>query len=95
MKRRLYRFQIKRGLSIDEHMNSYIKLLTDLVNVDVPIEEEDNKQILLNSLLDEEYESFTFTLINGRQTLNYSEVSAALVHYEVRSQDRRSSSEGT
>ena len=49
----------------------------------------------MNSLPEKEYETFTLTLINGRQTLNYSEVSAALVNYEVRKQDRRSSSEGT
>ena len=51
-----------------------------------------NILILLNSLSDEEYETFTLTLINGRQTLKYSEVSAALVNYEVRRQDRLSSS---
>ena len=28
---------MKRGISVDEYMNSYTKLLTDLVNVDVPI----------------------------------------------------------
>ena len=39
--------------------------------------------ILLNSLPDEEYETFVLTLINGKQTLNYSGVSAALVNYEV------------
>ena len=41
LKRRLYRFQMKRELTIDEHMNSYTKLLIDLVNVDVKIKEED------------------------------------------------------
>jgi len=46
LKRRLYHFQLKRGLSIDEHMNNYTKLLTDLVNVDVKIEEEDKAVIL-------------------------------------------------
>ena len=61
-------------------MNNYTKLLTDLVNVDVKIDEEDKTVILLNSLLDEEYETFTLILINGRQTLNYSKVSAALVN---------------
>jgi len=35
------------------------------------------------------------TLINGRQTLNYSEVSATLVNYEVRRHDRLSSSGST
>ena len=83
---------MKRGLSIDEHINNYTKLLTDLVNVDVNIEEEDKVMILLNSLPDEEYETFTPTLINGRKSLNYSKVSAALVSYEVRRQDRLSSS---
>jgi len=74
---------MKKGLSIDEHINNYTKLLTDLVNVDVKIDEEDKAVILLNSLPDEEYETFTLTLINGRQTLNYNEVSAALINYEV------------
>jgi len=71
-----------RGLSIDEQMNNYTKLLTDLINVDVKIDKEDKSVILLNSLLDEEYETFTLTMINGRQTLNYNEVSVALVNYE-------------
>jgi len=47
--------------------------------------------ILLNSLPNEEYETFTFTWINGRQTFNYNEVPAALVNYEVRRHDRLSS----
>ena len=76
-------------------MNSYTMLPADLVDVDVKIDEEDKAVILLNSLSDEEYETFTLTLINGRQTLNYSEVSTALVNYKVRRQNRRSSSEGT
>jgi len=91
LKRRLYRFQMKKGLSADEHMNNYTKLFTDLVNVDVKIDEEDKAMILLNSLSDEEYETFTLTLINDRQTLNYNEVSAALVNYELRRQDSLSS----
>jgi len=86
---------MKRGLSINKHMNNYTKLLTDLVNVDVKIVEEDKAVILLNSFPKEEYQIFTLTLINGRQTLNYNEVSAALVNYEVRRQDRWSSSEGS
>ena len=40
LKRRLYRFQLKKEISIAEHMNNYTKLLTNLVNVDVDIEEE-------------------------------------------------------
>jgi len=76
-------------------MNSYTRLLTDLVNVDVEIDKEDKTVILLNSLPRKEYETFTLTLINGRKFLNYSEVSAALVSYEVRRQDRLFSSGST
>ena len=60
--------------------------------MDVKIYEEDKTVILLNSLPEEEYETFTITLINGRQSLNYNEVSAALVNFEVRRYDRLSSS---
>jgi len=93
LKRRLYRFQMKKRLSIDEQMKNYTKFLTDLVNMDMKIGEEDKTVILLNSLSEEEYETFTLILINRRQTLNYSKVSDALINYEVRRQDRRSSSE--
>jgi len=61
----------------------------------VDIEEEDNAVILLSSLPDEEYETFVLTLINGRQSLNYNDVSAALVNYEVRKKDKQSSSSST
>ena len=86
---------MQRGCSINEHLNRYTKLLTHLVNVDVETNEEDKAVILLNSLPREEYETFTLTLINGRKSLNYNEVSAALVSYEARRQDRLSSSGST
>ena len=88
-------FQLKRGLSIDDHMNNYMKLLVDILNVDVAIEKEDKALILLNSLSDEEYETFVLTLINGEQTLNYGDVSAALVNHGVRRKDKQSSSKST
>ena len=80
LKSKLYRFQMQRRCSINEHMNSYTKLLTDLVNVDVEIDEEDKTVILL---------------INRRKFLNYNEVSAALVNYKVRRQGRLSFSGST
>ena len=48
--------------------------------------------ILLISLLDEEYETFVLILINGKQTLNYSDVLAAFVNDEVRKKSKQSSS---
>jgi len=95
LKMRLYRFQLKRALSIGKHMNNYTKFLGDLVNVDVEIKEEDKEVILLNSLPDKEYETFVLTLINGKQTINYSNVSAILINYKVRRKNKQSSSNGT
>ena len=63
--------------------------------MDVETSEEDKAVILLNSLPRKEYETFTLTFLNGRKSLNYSEVSAALVSYEARRQDRLSSSGNT
>ena len=76
-------------------MNNYTKLLVNLVNVDMAIEEEDNALILLNSLSDEEYETFILMLINDKQSLNYSDVLVALVNYEVRKKDKQFSSNST
>ena len=60
---------MKRGLSIDEHMNNYTKLLSNLVNVNVKIDEEDKAMILLNSLPNEGYETFILTLVDKRLTI--------------------------
>ena len=49
----------------------------------------------MNSLPKKEYETFTLTLINERKSLNYNEVSVALLNYEVRMHDRLSSSGST
>ena len=76
-------------------MNDYTKLHTDLVNMDVNIKKEDKALILLNSLPDEEYKTLVLTLINGRQSLNYNDVSTALVNYKVRRKDKLFSSNGT
>ena len=47
---------------------------------DVKIDKEDKTVIILNFLPEKEYEIFPLTLINGRQSLNYNEVFAALVN---------------
>jgi len=56
LKRRFYRFQLKRGFFVNEHMNNYTKVLADLINGDVDVEKEDKAIIFLNALPDKEYE---------------------------------------
>ena len=91
---RFYRFQLKKGIFIGEHMNNYTKLLADLANVVEMIDDED-KTIILSSHLDEESETFVLTLINVNQSLSYSDMSAALGNHEVRWKDKESSSSST
>ena len=70
LKSKLYSFQMQRGCSINEHLNRYTRLLTDLLNVDMETNEEDKAVILLNSLPRKKYETFTLKLINRRKSLN-------------------------
>jgi len=88
LKRNLYRFQMKKGIPIGEHMINYMKLLVDLANLDVVIKDGDNALNLLSSLPNEDYETIVLTLINGKQSLNYNEVSSALVNHELRRKDK-------
>lgn len=65
LKRRLYAFRMRRGASIGEHLNNFTKLLADLLNVEVKVEDEDKAMILMNSL-PEEYEVWCDSFISGK-----------------------------
>ena len=64
-------------------MNNYTKLFAGLAHVNEMIKDEDKALILLSSLSDEKYEIFILILINGKSSLSYKDVSAALVNHEV------------
>ena len=84
LKRRLYCFQLKeKNLNWGTHERLY-KASCRFGQVDVLIEKEDKVLILLSSLPDEDYETFILTLINGKQSLSYHEVSSALVNHEFK-----------
>jgi len=48
--------------------------------------------ILLSSFPDEDYETFILTIINGKHSLGYNEVSSALANHELRRKNKESSS---
>ena len=48
--------------------------------------------ILLSSFLDEKYETFVLTLISGKASISYNDVSVAFVNHEVRRKDNEFSS---
>ena len=95
LKRRFYHFQLKKEISIGEHINNYTKFLVDLANVDEVIKDEDDALILLSYPLDEEYKTFVLILINDKASRSYNDVSATLVNHKARRKDKESSFSST
>ncbi|KAH9648407.1 hypothetical protein KPL70_025572 [Citrus sinensis] len=77
MKRKLYTFSMKEGTTMKDHLDEFNKLILDLENVNVMLEDEDRALILLSSLPDS-YEHFVDTLLYGRHTLTLKDVKNAL-----------------
>ena len=77
-------FLVEEESFISDHINTYTKLLVDLVNVNVVIEDEDKVLILLSFLSNKRCETFVLTLINGRTSFSYIEETTALVNLELR-----------
>ncbi|KAH9667833.1 hypothetical protein KPL70_021191 [Citrus sinensis] len=77
MKRKLYTFSMKDGTSLKDHVDEFNKLILDLENVNIVLEDEDRALILFSSLLDF-YEHFVDILLYGRQALTLKDVKNAL-----------------
>lgn len=77
MKRNLYMFSMKDGTTLKDHVDEFNKLILDLENVNIVLEDEDRALILLSSLPDS-YEHFVDTLFYGRQTLTLNDVKNTL-----------------
>nr|BAQ19356.1 putative gag-pol polyprotein [Torenia fournieri] len=77
LKQALYSFKMIEEKAIDEQMDQFIKLILDLENIEVKIEDED-QALLLVCALPRSYNTFKDTLLYGRETLTLKEVQAAL-----------------
>ncbi|KAG8498395.1 hypothetical protein CXB51_006971 [Gossypium anomalum] len=88
MKKKLYRFTYAPGTSMNDHVNSFNKILTDLLNLDEKFEDEDKALLLLNSLPDE-YDHLTTILLHGKDTITFD-----AVHNAFNKSGRRSKSKG-
>ena len=88
MKKKLYRFTYAPGMSMNDHVNSFNKILADLLNLDEKFEDEDKALLLLNSLPDE-YDHLTTTLLHGKDSITFDAVCSALYRSETRKKDKR------
>ncbi|KAH9801673.1 hypothetical protein KPL71_001112 [Citrus sinensis] len=68
---------MEEGSSISDHINAFNKIILDLEDINVKIEDEDKTMILLCSFLSS-YEHLVDTLIYGRQALTMVDVKETL-----------------
>ncbi|KAH9680676.1 hypothetical protein KPL71_026642 [Citrus sinensis] len=88
MKKKLYRFTYTPSMSMNDHVNSFNKILADLLNLDEQFEDEDKALLLFNSLPDE-YDHLTTTLLHGKDSVTFDAICSALYNSETRKKDRK------
>ncbi|KAG6433735.1 hypothetical protein SASPL_105350 [Salvia splendens] len=85
LKQLLFRLRMHEGMPLRDHLENLNKILLDLRNIDVKVEDEDTALILLVSL-PESYENFVESFMNGKETLSLEDVRSALYIREDRQQ---------
>ena len=80
---KLYRFQYKPGTTMNDHITRFDSLVTDLLNLDEKVSDVDKALILLASLPDE-YEHLIVSMLTGKETITFKEVTTALYSNEIR-----------
>lgn len=70
---KLCTFKMTPGISIEEHLDELNKIILDLTNIDIKIDDEDQAILLLSSL-DNSYAYLKKTMMYGRERLTLDEV---------------------
>ncbi|GKD91254.1 zinc finger, CCHC-type containing protein [Tanacetum coccineum] len=82
LKKKLYAYYMSPGTKLGDHIDEFNKLILDLANIDIGIEDEDQALMLLMSL-PSSYENFMETLLYGRESLTMKDVLATLNSREL------------
>ena len=86
--KRLFRLQLKSGMSLSSHSDEFNKLIFDLLNLHVTFKDECKAMLLIGSLPNE-LDHLFITLIHGKEKLSFEEVCFALLNYEIRKKDQK------
>ncbi|KAF5181301.1 Retrovirus-related pol polyprotein from transposon tnt 1-94 [Thalictrum thalictroides] len=92
-KQQLYRLRMTKGTSINDHLSVFNSMISELVQVGVKLEDEDQAHLLLNSM-PPSYERIITTLLYGKETLELDEVVSALLSHELRHKGKEDESHG-
>ena len=83
LKQRLYTLRMQEGMPLCDHLDEFNKILMDLKNIDIKIDDEDQALILLCSL-PEFFDNFINSMLYGRDTISLVDVKSALNSMELR-----------
>ena len=87
LKKKLYGLKMAEGSALDQHINVFKQIISDLNRVDVKFEEEDMTLILVNSLLESYDNLVSTTLMWGKETLELEEIIGALLAFNQMKKD--------
>jgi len=82
LKKQLYGLRMKENTTVLEHLNFFNKVISELLPVDVKIDEEDKTLIFLSSL-PESYDHIITIMLYGKKTLILDEVMSTLLSNEI------------
>lgn len=83
LKKRLYTFLMKEGMPIQEHIDTFNKIILELIRVENVKIRDEVKAFFLQSSLPQSYEGFVDTMLYGRTILILEDVKASLSSKEI------------
>ena len=83
LKKQLYELRMNEGTSVLEHLNIFNNVISELLAIDVKINEESKALILLSSL-SESYDYITTIMLHGKKTFIFEVVTSTLLSNEIR-----------
>ncbi|KAH9716107.1 Integrase catalytic domain-containing protein [Citrus sinensis] len=92
-KKSLYTLQMEERSSLATYIDSFNRIILDLEDINVSLEDEDKAIILLSSL-PPSYEHFVNTLLYGRQSISMADVKDSLSSKEVTKRAETKAGEG-
>ena len=94
LKRKLYELKMAEGADLAQHVHTFNKIISDLLQINIKFDDENKAMILLSSL-PASYEHLVTTLLWGKETLEFEEISGALLdHYQRKQNSGESFGEG-